>query len=97
MPQKTDLYSVLFSYAKKNQSPRINMETFIFFLEKYSQRVCEDKPEWLIWAKETAPKVWLDVNRLAEEKKIAMADYIIYNNNIQILMPQVMKIHRQLI
>ncbi|MCL1815933.1 MAG: hypothetical protein FWG27_08975 [Treponema sp.] len=74
MPQRTDLYTVLYSYAKKNQSPRINMETFIFFLEKYSQRICEDKPEWKKWTEGTGTKVWMDVNHLAEEGKVLITN-----------------------
>ena len=72
MPQKTDMYSVLYSYARKNQSAQINIETFIFFLEKYSQRVCEEKPEWKRWTEDTGPKVWMELSRLAEEEKITL-------------------------
>ena len=35
-------------------------------------------------------------NQWPEEKKINLADYIIYNDNIQMITPQVMAIHRQL-
>ena len=33
----------------------------------------------------------------SEEKKITMADYVIYNDDMQLLTPQVMKIHRHLL
>jgi dephospho-CoA kinase len=36
-------------------------------------------------------------NQWSEEKKMAMADYVIYNNDMQLLTPQVMEIHRQLL
>ena len=36
-------------------------------------------------------------NQWPEEKKIALADYIIYNDNIRLMTPQVMEIHRQLL
>ena len=32
-------------------------------------------------------------NQMAEEKKIAMADYIIYNDNVRMIAPQVVEIH----
>ena len=36
-------------------------------------------------------------NQWPEEKKIALADYVIYNDNVQLVTPQVMEIHRQLL
>ena len=36
-------------------------------------------------------------NQWPEEKKIALADYIIYNDNKRLITPQVMEIHRQLL
>ena len=36
-------------------------------------------------------------NQWPEEKKIALADYIIYNDNSRMVTPQVMEIHRQLL
>ena len=35
-------------------------------------------------------------NQLPEEKKIALAQYIIYNDNTKMIIPQVMEIHRSL-
>ena len=35
-------------------------------------------------------------NQWSEEKKKAIADFVIYNDNIQLVTPQVMEIHRQL-
>jgi hypothetical protein len=70
MPQKTDLYSVLYSYARKLESPSVNMDAFIPFLEKYAKRFCEEKPEWTRWAEETVTRVWTDINHLAEAGKI---------------------------
>ena len=67
MPQRTDLYTVLNIYARKINSPRIDMETFIPFLEKYSRRICEEKPEWSKWTQETGTRVWMDMNHLAED------------------------------
>ncbi|MDR2702413.1 MAG: hypothetical protein LBB72_08280 [Spirochaetaceae bacterium] len=70
MPQNTDLYSVMYSYAKKAGSPFIDMEAFIGFLEKYAKRICDEKPEWARWTNETGKKVWMDVNHLAEDGKL---------------------------
>jgi dephospho-CoA kinase len=36
-------------------------------------------------------------NQWPEERKIPLADYIIHNDSAQLLTPQVMKIHRQLL
>jgi len=35
--------------------------------------------------------------QLPEDKKMALADYIIYNDNLRLITPQVMEIHRQLL
>jgi len=72
MPQKTDLYTVMSSYARKAGSPSIGMEAFILFLDKYSKRVCEEKPEWNRWADETGVKVWKETNHLVEEGKLVL-------------------------
>jgi len=70
MPQKTDLYTVLNTYARKINSSRIDMETFIAFLEKYAKRICEEKPEWKKWTEETGTRVWMDINHLAEDGRV---------------------------
>jgi len=36
-------------------------------------------------------------NQWPEEKKIALADYVIYNDNVQLIAPQVMSIHKNLL
>ncbi|MDR1507321.1 MAG: hypothetical protein LBI67_09500 [Treponema sp.] len=70
MAQGTDLYSILYSYARRNGSPRIGVEDFIGFLRKYALRVCEDRPEWAKWAEDTGPRVWRDLNQLQEDGKV---------------------------
>ena len=70
MPQRTDLYTVLNVYARKNKSPQIDMAVFLAFLEKYAKRICEEKPEWAKWTEETGTRVWKDMNHLAEEGKV---------------------------
>jgi hypothetical protein len=74
MPQKTDLYTVLYSYARKQDSPVIDMDVFIPFLEKYSRRICEEKPEWARWTEETGTRVWMDLNHLTEDGKVIVTD-----------------------
>ena len=46
-------------------------------------------------APETARKRM--ANQWPEEKKIALADYVIYNDHIRLITPQIMEIHRQLL
>ena len=70
MPQRTDQYTVLNIYARKNNAPQVDMEAFIAFLEKYAKRVYEEKPEWTKWTEETGTRVWMDMNRLAEDEKV---------------------------
>ena len=36
-------------------------------------------------------------NQWPEEKKIALTDYIIYNDNTQLMTPQIIEVHRQLL
>ena len=74
MPQRTDLYTILNVYARKNESPQIEMEAFISFLEKYAKRISEEKPEWSKWTEETGTRVWMDMNRLAEDGKVSIEE-----------------------
>ena len=74
MPQRTDLYTVLNVYARKHSSPLINMETFINFLGKYANKIYEEKPEWTRWTEETGTRVWMDMNRLAEDGRVQIQD-----------------------
>jgi len=72
MLQKTDLYTILYSYARRAGSPSVDMEAFIGFLEKYAKQFYEKKPEWTRWSHETGTKVWMDANHLVEEGKITI-------------------------
>jgi len=74
MAQRTDLYSIMYSYARKQESPIVDMETFIPFLEKYSKQMQEKKPEWAKWTTETGKKVWMEINSLVEEEKLEVND-----------------------
>jgi len=64
----------MYSYAKKAESPIIDLEAFIPFLEKYSKQMQEKKPEWAKWTTETGKKVWMEINSLVEEKKLEVDD-----------------------
>ena len=67
MAQRTDLYSILTSYAKKNKYPYIDPNSFIPFLEMHAKRVAEEHPEWQKWTKDTSARFWTEVADLAEE------------------------------
>jgi hypothetical protein len=69
MAQRTDLYSILVSYVNKNNSPYIDIKSFLGFLEKHSIRVAEEQPEWLKWTQDTAAKFRAELSLLAEEGK----------------------------
>ncbi|WP_148257614.1 hypothetical protein [Leadbettera azotonutricia] len=69
MAQRTDLYSILISYANKNNSPYIAIEPFLSFLDKYAKRMVEEQPEWLKWTQDAAVKFYSELAALAEEGK----------------------------
>jgi hypothetical protein len=46
MAQTTDLYPILKAYANKNNSPYIDIDLFLNFLEKYAVRKAQEHPEW---------------------------------------------------
>jgi hypothetical protein len=72
MAQAVDLYSILYSYSRKNESPAIDVESFIGFLQKYAQRVCGERPEWGKWAEDTGPRIWRELNQLQENGKVTV-------------------------
>jgi hypothetical protein len=74
MAQVVDLYSILYSYSRKNGSPAIDVESFIGFLQKYAQRVCAERPEWAGWATDTGPQVWRELNQLQENGKVTLVN-----------------------
>jgi hypothetical protein len=69
MTQRTDLYSILISYAKKHNSPYIDIEPFLGFLKKYAIKQAEESPEWYKWTKDTDMKFYSELSDLAEEDK----------------------------
>jgi len=69
MAQKTDLYPILVSYANKNNSPYIDINPFLEFLEKYAKKQSYDQPEWNKWLENRNVKFWAEVSNLAEDGK----------------------------
>jgi hypothetical protein len=69
MAQKTDLYSILVSYANKNNSPYIEIEPVTGFIEKYAKQVSARMPEWLKWTQDVSVKFWSEISGLVEEGK----------------------------
>jgi hemolysin-activating ACP:hemolysin acyltransferase len=74
MAQSVDLYSILYSYSRKNESPAVDVESFIGFLQKYAQRVSAERPEWAGWATDTGPLVWRELNQLQENGKVTLVN-----------------------
>jgi hypothetical protein len=75
MAQTTELYPILKAYANKKNSPYINIEEFLSFLEAYSTRQAPEHPEWRKWTGETGVKFWSEMSGLVEsEKCVLMAD-----------------------
>ncbi|MDR2103106.1 MAG: hypothetical protein LBP42_03270 [Treponema sp.] len=64
---KTDLYTILKSYAEKINSPHIGVNDFISTLEAYAGRRAKEQPEWLKWTQNTAEKFWLELAPLTEQ------------------------------
>jgi hypothetical protein len=75
MAQTTDLYPILKAYAHKNNSPYIDIDPFLAFLEKYSVHKAAEQPEWDKWTTDTEIKFWREMGNLAEsEKCVLLAD-----------------------
>ena len=69
MAHRTDLYSILISYANKHNSPYISIDPFLDFLEQYAKSLSAENPEWLKWAKDKTVKFWAEMSALTEEGK----------------------------
>ena len=85
MAQRTDLYSILVSYANKHNSPYISIDPFLDFLEQYAKSVSAENPEWQKWTKDKSVKFWAEMSPLTEEGKCELltdtADGRIYMSN----------------
>ncbi|MDR2785871.1 MAG: hypothetical protein LBB83_08160 [Treponema sp.] len=69
MAQRTDLYTILLSYANKRHSPLIDICGFIMFIEKYAKHYVRERPEWGKWTSDVSSKFWAELSPLAEEGK----------------------------
>jgi hypothetical protein len=69
MAQKTDLYSILVSYGNKSNSPYIDIDQFLDFLERYAKRTAPEQPEWLPWTENNHVKFWAELSELVESEK----------------------------
>jgi PAS domain-containing protein len=72
MAQRTDLYSILMSYADKHHSPYVDIDSFTTFLDKHARRSVEEAPEWKKWTYDFIAKFWAELNQLVEEKKCVL-------------------------
>jgi hypothetical protein len=72
MAQRTDLYSILMSYADKHRSPYIDVDSFTTFLERQARRSVKEAPEWKKWTYDFIAKFWAELNHLVEEQKCAL-------------------------
>ncbi|MDR0452769.1 MAG: hypothetical protein LBH15_06970 [Treponema sp.] len=69
MAQRTDLYTILLSYAHKRHSPEIDIDSFILFLEKYANHYAPERPEWKKWTSDASVKFWAEMSPLADKGK----------------------------
>ena len=69
MAQEADLYSILVTYANKNKSPNIVINSFLEFLEKYARKYSKESPIWDKWLEEKEIKFWAELSILSEEGK----------------------------
>jgi hypothetical protein len=72
MAQRTDLYSILMSYANNHHSPYIDIDIFTAFLDKHAKRSAEDAPEWRKWTNDLTAKFWSELSQLVENEKCAL-------------------------
>jgi hypothetical protein len=69
MPQRTDLYTILLSYANKHRSPAIEINGFLSFLNRYAIHYAPERPEWRVWTQDITTKFWAELNPLVAAGK----------------------------
>jgi hypothetical protein len=72
MAQRTNVYGVLYSYARKNESPFVEPEPFLAYFAKYVKRTQEEQPEGGPAEETSAAVIWLELNHLEEQGKITI-------------------------
>ena len=63
------MYSILVSYANKNNSPYIGINSFLEFLGNYAKGLAAENPEWRKWASDNTAKFWAEISALVEDGK----------------------------
>ena len=70
MTQKLDLYSLLFSYANKRNSPFVEISAFLDYLKSFVKKQSSESPALSKWAQEDgAVQFWSELNPLLDEGK----------------------------
>jgi len=69
MIEGTDLYTILVAYANKNNSPYIDIASFLDYLGKAGKKFSREYPTWQKWAADTAAKFWAEVPSIVEGGK----------------------------
>ena len=70
MVPEADLYSIISSYAKKINSPFIDINFFQDYLGRSAKMYIKDSPSWKKWLQEDRKvKFWSELSALAEEGK----------------------------
>jgi len=69
MASETDLYSILVVYANKNNSPYIEIDAFLDYLEKSAKKFAKDNPDWNKWTVEKSVKFWSEMTVLVDNGK----------------------------
>jgi hypothetical protein len=69
MTQRIDLYTLLRHYADKTNSPYIDIDSFISFLEIQAARQVKEYPEWVKWTGDTNAKFHVEISSLLESGK----------------------------
>ncbi|MDR0709867.1 MAG: hypothetical protein LBF77_07350 [Spirochaetaceae bacterium] len=74
MAQRTDLYTILLSYANKRHTPLIDVYGFIMFIEKYAKHYVRERPEWGKWTSDVGAKFWAELSPLVEKGKCKLLE-----------------------
>ncbi|MDR2375925.1 MAG: hypothetical protein LBD96_05745 [Treponema sp.] len=72
MAKATDLYVIMRAYSNKNNSPYIDIDTFIAFLSKYVVRLAAEQPEWADWVNDTSLKFWNAMGEYSEDGRCVL-------------------------
>ena len=74
MAKVTDLYPILRAYAAKSNSPYIEIDIFLSFLERYAQRKVKEQPEWAKWLSNAGVQFWSELAALTESDKCVLLE-----------------------